>query len=186
VNATAGFAAAFLLGVATGVYVIVRGVERPRRTTAPVDDFGRESGIGKLSFRAPFVAASLLSAGLVGYLLVRFGSLSGWHAGLWAVASAAVVSPIAARFVRRWAFQAAMDDAPDPRYALQGHIATVVEAPSEHELARVAYTANGRRVVAAALSVDRSPLSPGAEVVIDRLEDAVVYVEAWDRVEERL
>ncbi|HSA56311.1 MAG TPA: hypothetical protein VLE53_11450 [Gemmatimonadaceae bacterium] len=186
VNATAGFAAAFLLGVASAVYVLVRGVERPRRAVTPVDDFGRESGVGKLSLRAPVLATSLLSVGLVGYVLVRVGSLSAWHAALWGVVIAAVASPVAARVVRRWAFRAATDDAPDPRYALQGHIAQVIEPATEHQLARVEYTSNGRRVVAAACSLDHAPLVPGTEVVIDRLEDAVVYVEAWAQVEQRL
>lgn len=187
-NTTAGFAAAFLLGVATAVYVIVRGVERPpRRAAAPmVDAFGRETGVGKLSLRSPILAACLMSAGLVGYLLARFGSLAWWHAALWSLASAAVAGPIAARFVREWAVRAAVDDAPDPRYSLQGHIAHVVEPATAHQLAQVEYTANGIRVVAAARGVDDRPLLPGTEVVIDRLEDAVVYVEAWDRVEQRL
>lgn len=188
VNATAGFAAVFLLGIAAAVYVIVRGVERsPRRVSAPtIDDFGRETGVGKLSLRAPVLAACLISAGLIGYVLARFGSLAPWHAALWGLAAASVAGPIAARFVRRWAIRAAIDDAPDPRYSLQGHIAQVIEGAPEHELARVEYTANGVRVVAAARSLDESPLVPGAEVVIDRLEDGVVYVEAWAQVEQRL
>ena len=186
-NATAGFAAAFLLGVATAVYVIVRGVERlPRRAAPLVDAFGRETGLGKLSLRAPVLAACLMSAGLVGYLLARFGSLAAWHAALWGLAAAVVTGPVTARFVRQWAIRAAIDDAPDPRYSLQGHIAQVVEPATEHQLARIEYIANGRRVVAAARGVDDMPLVPGTEVVIDRFEEAVVYVEAWDRVEERL
>jgi hypothetical protein len=46
--------------------------------------------------------------------------------------------------------------------------------------------ANGRRVVAPARSLDHAPLVQGEDVVIDRLEDGVVYVESWTRVEERL
>lgn len=187
-NATAGFAAAFLLGVATAVYVIARGVERaPRRVPAPViDAFGRETGVGKLSLRAPILAACLMAAGLVGYLLARFGSLATGRAVLWGLAAAAVAGPVAARFVRQWATRAAVEDVPDPRYSLQGHIAQVIEPATEHALARIVYTANGVRVVAAARGVDDTPLLAGAEVVIDRLEDAVVYVESWDQVEQRL
>lgn len=47
-------------------------------------------------------------------------------------------------------------------------------------------TANGQRVVAAAESVDHMPLVVGVDVVIDRLEAGVVYVEPWSRVEQRL
>lgn len=188
VNATAGFAGVFLLGVATAVYVIVRGVERsPRRAAVPMTDaFGRETGTGILSLRAPILAAGLMAAGLVGYLLERFGSLATWHAALWGVASAAVAGLLAARFVRQWATRAATEDAPDPRYSLQGHIAHVIAPATGHGLAQIEYTANGVRVIAAARSLDETPLDPGTEVVIDRLEDGVVYVEAWVQVEQRL
>jgi hypothetical protein len=187
VNPAALFAALFLLGVAGTVYVIVRGVERPARNAPPpVDAFGRETDVGRVSLRAPVAAAALLALGSVGSMLVRFTTLPAWAAFAWGAAAAAVVAPVSARLIRGWAMRAAREDVPDPRYALQGHIAQVVRAATEREPASVTYTANGRRVVTSAYSLDQTPLVPGTDVVIDRLEDGVVYVEAWARVEQRL
>jgi hypothetical protein len=187
VNPAAMFAAIFLLGVAGAVYVIVRGVERPaRHASLPVDAFGRETGVGKVSLRAPVVAAALIALGSVGSTLVRLTTWPAWAALAGGAAAAAVAAPVSAWLVRRWAMRAAVEDLPDPRYALQGHIARVVQAAAGREPASVTYTANGRRVVAAACSLDQTPLVAGTDVVIDRLEDGVVYVEAWARVEQRL
>ncbi|HEX7123635.1 MAG TPA: hypothetical protein VF178_14765 [Gemmatimonadaceae bacterium] len=184
----ASFAFAFLLGIAGAVYVIIRGVERPRRrgSAVQVDDFGREMGVGFVSLRAPTIAACLMAAGLVGYPLARFTTMP--IVALVAVAAGAAVlaGPVAARLVRRWAYKAATQDATDPRYLLQGHIAMVVRDATEHEPAQVEYTANGRRVIAPAKGIDTDHLVPGTEVVIDRLEDGVVYVEPWGRVEQRI
>lgn len=184
----AGFATAFLLGMAGAVYVIIRGVERPRRRPGAVhiDDFGRETGVGPLSLRAPAAAACLMAFGVVGYALDRFSARPLWLSVLGGIVAAVAAGPVAARLVRRWAQQAATEDSTDPRYLLQGHIALVIQAGEAHEPARVEYTANGRRVVASARSLDQSPLVPGTEVVIDRLEDGVVYVEAWAQVEQRI
>jgi hypothetical protein len=182
------FAALFLLGVAGAVYVLVRGVERPRGKgpSPPVDAFGREVGVGVVSLRAPVAATALLASGLVGSILVRVAALPLWATVLWSAAAAVVAAPVSARLVRRWALRAAVDNAPDPRYALQGHIAQVVQPATERAPAAVKYTANGRQVVAPARCLDETPLVPGMEVVIDRLEDGVVYVEAWAQVEQRL
>jgi membrane protein implicated in regulation of membrane protease activity len=187
IDASTGFAAVFLIGVALGVYVTVRGVERRtgRRSLPAVDDFGRVTASGRIALGAPLLASSLTVFGLAGYLAARVGGLPASGAAGLGVVFAAAATPLAIHLVRRWARRAATDDAPDPRYALQGHLARVIswtrEGPGEIE-----YTANGRRVVAPAHSLDRTPLVPGEDVVIDRLEDGVVYVESWTRVEERL
>lgn len=184
----ASFAFAFLLGIAGAVYVIIRGVERPRGrgSGVQVDEFGREMGMGTLSLRAPIAAAGLLAAGLVGYPLARFTSLPLSALVPLAAGAALLAAPLAAYLVRQWAYRAATQDATDPRYSLQGHIAQVVSVATEHEPARVEYMANGRRVIAPAKGIDADHLAIGAEVVIDRLEDGVVYVESWGRVEQRL
>lgn len=183
------FAAVFLAGVACGVYVLVRGVERPRATRGGmprVDSFGREVGAGAVSVRLAVAAAVLVSIGLVGYLGVRGLALSAVAAGLLGAAAALVMAPVFARRIRRWAERAAMEATADPRYVLQGHVARVVRVATEEERARVEYTANGRRVVAPAECVDHSALVVGADVVIDRVDTGVVYVEPWSRVEQRL
>lgn len=183
------FAAFFLAGVACGVYVIVRGVERPGApaTGVPrVDAFGREVGTGSISVRAAVAAATLVSIGLVGYVGTRVLDLSVASASVLGIAVAVVMAPVSARHVRRWAERAAAEAATDPRYVLQGHVARVIHGATSEERAQVAYTANGQRVVAPAECIDHSALVAGTDVVIDRVDAGVVYVEPWTRVEQRL
>lgn len=188
VDATSGFAAAFLAGVALAVYVLVRGVERRGRKSVAAlpDDFGRETGIGRIALGTPIAASSLIILGAVGYTGVRVGSLSSGIAVLLAMLAVAISAPVVTRLVRRWARRAAIEDAPDPRFALQGLIGRIRRAGTPNDTAEVEYAVNGRLIVAAARSLDHHPLLPGIEVVIDRVEGGIVYVEPWSRVEQRL
>jgi hypothetical protein len=98
---------------------------------------------------------------------------------------AAVLATIAVRrAVARWAGYAVEHDRTDERFVLQGHVARVVGVGPDR--AEVEYTANGRRVVAPARSVSGALLAVGSEVVIERVDEGIVYVEAWSLVEQRL
>jgi anti-sigma factor RsiW len=180
------FGVAFLLGVAGAVYFLTRGAERraTKSRTVLVDEFGREAGPRAITLALPGVSAGLAAFGLIGYLVSRL-TRSNVTLSLAAAAVAAVVlGVLAARLVAQWAGYAARNDAPDERYVLQGHVATVIAASPDR--AEVEYTANGRRVVAPARSVSGAPLIRGSEVVIERVEEGIVYVEAWSHVEQRI
>jgi hypothetical protein len=185
---TVFFALTILIGIAAAVFFVARGVEQRNRGRLHfgVDEFGRESGAGRIALGVPIVAAALIGLGVAGYMALRLGAagivrpigsgaIGGLTAGL-----------LAARLVARWAEYAAEHDVPDERFVLQGHVATVIQAGEDGTPAEVEYNANGRRVVVPARSLDDSPLAKGAEVVIERLEGGIVYVEAWTHVEERL
>jgi membrane protein implicated in regulation of membrane protease activity len=185
---TVFFALTILIGIAAAVCFVARGVERRSRGRlhSGVDEFGRESGPGRIVLGVPVMAAVLIGFGGAGYLAVRLGATgivppigSGSTGGLFA-------GVLAARIVARWAEYAAEHDVPDERFVLQGHVATVIRAGEAGGPAEVEYNANGRWVVVPARSLDNSPLAKGAEVVIERLEGGIVYVEAWTHVEERL
>jgi membrane protein implicated in regulation of membrane protease activity len=182
------FATAFLLGVASWVYVIVRGVERidPRAHSAAIDDFGREHPAGRIVLLAPFAAAALTVFGLVGYGMARWSSLGVMQSMLVAALAAVVGGGLLASLMGHWARQAAHLDVPDQRFVLQGHVARVVAAATSDGTGRVEYEVNGRHVTANARTIDDTELRMDAEVVINHLEDGVVYVEAWSSVEERL
>jgi len=124
--------------------------------------------------------------GLAGYAAARLGATALVRPLVIGVAVGLLASVLAARVVIRWAAYAVVHDTPDQRFVLQGHVATVTHGGTGDLPGEIEYTANGRRVVAPARNVSRSPLMAGPEVVIDRLEDGVAYVEAWTRVEERL
>ena len=80
----------------------------------------------------------------------------------------------------------ARDEVVDERYLLQGHFARVTSAIAGSEPGAIVYEVNGTRYATKALSVDGTPVDADTEVVIERVEDGVAYVEPWARVEERL
>jgi hypothetical protein len=182
---SAWFGIAFLVGVAGAVYFLSRGVERRtgRKRGLSVDEFGRELGSRPITLAVPSAAAALGTFGLIGYLVTRVEAR-----GITAIVVATMAGAIAAIgtawIVAGWAGYAVQHDQPDERYVLQGHVARVVAA--EPDRTEVEYTANGRRVVAPARSVSAAALRPGNEVVIERVEEGIVYVEAWSHVEQRL
>ncbi len=182
------FAAAFLLGVAAGVYFLARGVERLPKSveSLSVDQFGRLSRAGRLALGAPILAAFLMVFGLVGYVAGRVGLRGSGTLVLVATAAGSLASWLAVRSVTRWARYAATHDGPDERYELQGHVATVVRAADSARDAEVEYVLNGRRVVMPARGESTTPLAVGTEVVIERLEMGVAFVESWTQVEERI
>ena len=182
------FALTILIGIAAAVFFVGRGVERRTRGRLHfgVDEFGRESGPGRIALGVPIVAAVLIGWGVAGYTALRLG-VTGSVRLMGSGALGGLISGLlAARLVARWAEYAAAHDVPDERFVLQGHVATVIRAGEDGSPAEVEYNANGRRVVVSARSLDDSPLTKGAEVVIERLEGGIVYVEAWTHVEERL
>ena len=88
--------------------------------------------------------------------------------------------------IARWAIPSARADHVDERYLLQGTIARISqEVPEDGEgelqytLDNVTYTLPARELTGAMLAVD-------AEVVMDRVEGGVAYVESWAQVEQRL
>jgi hypothetical protein len=93
---------------------------------------------------------------------------------------------LAATVVSRWAAYAVTHDRPDERFVLQGHVATIVRSESAGRSAEIEYRANGRRVVVPAHAIGNVSLVEGTDVVIDRLEAGVAFVEAWSQVEERI
>jgi hypothetical protein len=185
-NLSLWFGVAFLLGVAGAVYFLSTGAERRSSTMrgSRVDEFGRQSGPTPITVTTPALAAGLMAFGLIGYGTSR---AAGWNA-IWSLGSAAgggvIAALVAARVIASWAGYAADHDAPDERFVLQGHVATVVSARGDR--AEVEYTSNGRRVVAPARSVSGVLLQTGSEVVIERVDEGIVYVEAWSHVEQRI
>ena len=73
----------------------------------------------------------------------------------------------------------------DPE-VLAGMIARVTAAIGAAATGAVAYTVEGTRRELAARSVDDSAIPTGADVVIERIEGDVAFVERWESVEARL
>jgi membrane protein implicated in regulation of membrane protease activity len=185
---TAFFSLLLVVGLVLNVYFVIRGTERWGRSDLAhrLDAFGRQHQLGKISVRVPVLASLCTTFGLIGYFLARTTQLHGAVVTAVGAAAAGVAVLSAVLLVRRWAVPRALRDAPDERYALQGHVAKVVEPIGPDTQGEVAYEVDGRRFSCAAQSLDGSPLPTGADVVIERVEDGVVFVEDWKRVEQRL
>lgn len=182
---TALFLAAFVLGLLLGVYAMMHGVERPPRSGPEIDAFGRAVQAARTSLRAPVAGAFLTTFGAAGYLLGRDSTRG--PAALVALAAGAGALAVlgAVLLIARVVIPAARHDVVDERYLLQGHPARVT-APSAADAGEVVYELAGTRHAARARSVDGAPLTAGTDVIIERVEDGVVYVEPWVQVEQRI
>jgi membrane protein implicated in regulation of membrane protease activity len=181
------YLALFLTGLVLGVYAMIRGVERiGRGHSVEFDAMGRPVGVSRMALSAPTIGAFATVFGMVGYLLLRYTQLTR-SAQLGITIPVALTSAVAASYVvRHWAKQAAQHDAVDEKYLLQGHPAQVVAAIAPAAVGEIAYLVGDKRYAAAAQSLDGTPVAVGTEVVIDRVENGVAYVEPWVQVERRL
>lgn len=181
------YLAGFLTGLVLGVYAMIRGVERIGSGHSPeLDALGRPVGSARMALTAPTAGAFATVFGITGYLLWRYSPLA-IPAQLAVAISVAVLGAIlATRAVAHWATQAAKEDVVDERYLLQGHPAEVVAAIATTATGEIAYVVGGKRYAVSAQSLDGTPVAVGTEVIIDRVENGVAYVEPWVQVEQRL
>jgi hypothetical protein len=103
----------------------------------------------------------------------------------------ALVGGAIAAFFTRWvvAKSAAIVpefDIDDERYVLQGHIARVVAPIASGDEGKIALQLGTGSRTLRARGIDDGALAAGLEVVIERIEDDVAFVEPWVAVEERL
>ena len=182
------FLAAFIAGLVLNIYFVIRGAERWRSTDMArrLDAFGRELTLGSVSLTTPIAASFASTFGLVGYVLTRYAELSAWPA----IAIAALVAGLAVAsailLVKKWAVPHALKDVPDERYLLQGQLATVTRAIPFGGAGEVEYVIDEKHFTIPAQSINNAPLDAGVDVVVERVEDGVVFVEEWALVEQRL
>lgn len=172
------YLSSFIVGILLAVRVMIRGVER-----AP-----NESPDGERSFRVSpaMVPVFAVVFGLVGYLLSHFSGAGSPTAFLIALALGCAGALATGRLVSKWWTTTPESDVDDERYVLQGHIARVTKAIRADVDGEVTYEIEDRQHVLKARSFDAAALSVGTEVVIERIEGDVAYVEAWMEVEKRL
>jgi len=182
--------AAVLVGLLLAVRVMFFGVQR------------RLDENHLLHRRWPFALAAFLVVGGTFLYAISSAARTG-VTPMWlgvVVATAAVVGGGAWWLVKRSASIPSTDPDDDPRYRFQGHVARVIEpiagvgsqgAPTSAS-GRIAFNFDGRRYELRARWSAASPMNPSrtpeieGEVVIDRVEDDVAYVEPWAAVEGRL
>jgi membrane protein implicated in regulation of membrane protease activity len=167
----------FTGGLLAAVWVMMYGVERPREAHPR----------GERSFRVspPIAIAFSIAFGALGTMLARRGVSTAATLAI-AAGLGVVLSVFAARLVSRWWKVTPEHDVDDERYILQGHVARVTKPIREGVEGEVAFEIEGDHRVLRARSFDDGALAAGTEVVIERIENDIAYVEAWMEVEKRL
>jgi membrane protein implicated in regulation of membrane protease activity len=154
------------------------GVERPRE----------QNPTGERSFRGSpaILCAFAIVFGALGYTLTRQGVGSDVSRALIAAGIAVAAAFGTARLVTRWWKVTPEHDVDDERYVLQGHVGRVTKPIRADVDGEVMFEIGNEARMMRARSFDESAMSTGTEVVIERVEGDVAYVEAWREVEKRL
>ena len=172
------FASVFLLGIGLGVVAMLKGVER-RAPSAPPQAVSARFGL-------PTLAAFFTGFGALGYILVRTTDLAVIGAiGLAAVGGVSMIVAVVV-LIARWAVPAARREIPDERFEHQGAFARVLSPIDGTRPGTISFDASGRTIQSSARSLDGSPIAAGTEVVIERIEAGIAWVERWEQVERRL
>lgn len=171
------FVALFFIGLIAAVRVMLYGVERqrPAGTDTP----------RSFSASPALVAVFCATAGIVGYAALRLGLRP---APIWiaSIGTAAVAAFATSRVIARWWTVVPEHDVDDERYVLQGSLGRVVATIGSHGTGTISLESSGHQQVIAARAIDEQTMPAGTEVVIERIEDGVAYVEDWATVEKRL
>lgn len=178
------YAASFLLGLLLGVRAMLHGVERPAKSQTPFDPNATTGR--RFALNLPTAAGFAMAFGLTGYLLARFTGLGVTVDLVIASAVGAVGAVGVLVLIAAWVIPAAKADVPDERYLMQGALARVIGVTDRGASGTVTYASGGISHTTRATALDGTRLEVGNEVVIERIEDGVAFVEAWARVEARL
>jgi hypothetical protein len=170
------FLGAFIGGLVLAVFAMLHGVEHARRN---------RSRAPSPFFNLPAIAAFAIGFGAVGYLLASRTGLPGWGNLLIAVGSGALASSAMITLLARWALRGTRI-APGEEEEIQGQLALVSREILLGDTGEISYEHLGRQVQIPARALSDKPMPVGADVVIDRIENGVAFVEEWAVVEQRL
>jgi len=173
------FLVAFIGGLVLAVFAMLHGVEYARR---------RRNRSRKPSpfFNLPAVAAFAVGFGAAGYPLASRTRLPAWAVILIAIGGGALAITGMITLLARWALRglAAPFSSEDPE--IQGTLAVVTREITPAGEGEISYEHLGRRELSLARSLGVTVISSGSDVVIDRIENGVAFVEEWAIVEQRL
>jgi hypothetical protein len=175
---TAVYLVAFIGGLLLAVRIMIAGVERPRDASPD----------GERSFRLspPMFVAFGVVFGAVGYLLTDREVATATTRACVAAVLGGIAAFVAARLVRQWWAVVPEHDVDDERYVLQGQLARVTKPMSGDVEGEVTFQFGNEQRYVRARDLDGRSIPADSEVVIERIEDDVAYVEAWQEVEKRL
>lgn len=185
------FLTVLLLGLVAGVRAMLLGTERlPTGVSLPAPHERKSEHVTDAEPSALFnwasVAAFAFAFGLAGYLFTRF---TGWSVPvrlLLAAVSGGAAMAGQSLLISQWAIPSARADQVDERYLLQGTIGRVTRSIPAAGDGEWQYTLDNATYTLPAREIAGAPVACDVEVVLDRIELGVAYVEPWAQVERRL
>jgi hypothetical protein len=178
------YVTSFVVGLMLAVRAMLHGVERPAKAPASGDRAAVPAP--RFALNLPTTAGFATAFGVTGYLLTRYTTL-----GVSADVAIAILVGVAGAvgaltLVAAWAIPAAKAEVVDERYLLQGAFARVIGVSDHGASGTITYESDGTSHTTRATAIDGTHLEVGGDVVIDRIENGIAYVEPWARVEARL
>jgi hypothetical protein len=164
-------------GLLLAVFAMLNGVQRARR------ERGRAPSA---FFNLPAVAAFAVGFGAVGYPLASRTRLPMWGILLIAIGAGALTISGMVTLLAQWAFRGISAASPIEEEEIQGHLAVVTRDIAVSLPGEISYQYHGTELRSPARSIGTKALPIGVEVVIDRIEAGVAFVEEWAIVEQRL
>ena len=171
-----GFIAVFIAGLVLAVFAMLHGVEHLRRN---------RSRAPSAFFNLPAIAAFCVGFGAAGYPLSTRTRLPNWAVVLIAIASGVLALAGMITLLATWALRDAPASVGDEE-EIQGHLAVVTTQITAESPGEIAYEQLGKRIRVSARALGGMVIPTGADVVIDRIEDGIAFVEEWAVVEQRL
>ena len=174
-----------------GVFAMLYGTERGVSSASGIKPHERTSEHDQSAEPSPLLNLASIGAfsvgfGITGYLVATETAWPLWTQIGVAVLAGGVALALQAMLFARWAIPAARAEHVDERYLLQGTLARIVGDVPAHGQGTLVYALDNREFELGARDIDDAAIASGTDVVIDRVEGGVAYVELWSRVEERL
>ena len=136
-------------------------------------------------FNLPVIAAFAVGFGAAGYPLISRSRLPSWAILLIALASGGLAISGMITLLARWALRNAGHPSAE-NDEIQGQLAVVSREIGSGGAGEITYEHLGQQLRIPALSLGERPMSVGADVVIDRIDNGIAFVEEWSVVEQRL
>lgn len=170
------FLASFIGGLLLAVFAMLHGIEHARRN---------RSRAPSAFVNLPAVAAFAVGFGAAGYPIVTHSRLPSWAILLIAIGSGALAITGMITLLARWALR---DAGPLSGHhdEIQGQLAVISREITTGSTGEITYEVLGQQLRIPARALSERPMAVGAEVVIDRIENGMAFVEEWSVVEQRL
>src|SRR5262249_18612392 len=155
-------------GLAAGVVSMVGGI----------DQLGR-GGARVRYLNVPTFAVAATVFGIVAYPLAKYTSLGVAAILVIAGAAGAAAGSAMLRGIAGWAVPSGAKEVKDERYTHQGQFGRITRAIDAGAGGEIEFSAEGAVHRVPARSLDEAPIELGTEVVIERIEGGIAFVERW-------